>query len=257
MMEARDVFDMKDELNLYLVAHGLKPAALPAVDPKSPHLHKLAEMEEGKFLWIGTVTWRLKQGVVEDVNHMLDKGGVSYKGSIHPCVGVMRNHRRFFSIPISIPVMRETNLRYEISVGKDKGSLERLLRATPGRELGLVLGYPTEAVEAYGKLIDDEVRNGNYLAISLAKAKQAGTELPLWLAYICFVPEKLDLVHGNVSRSSEQLGRSYQDFVRQNNPELAERVEQHFRNFKFPDRWEKQKDGGYMQIWDASTLMKK
>ena len=123
--------------------------------------------------------------------------------------------------------------------------MERLLSAKSDREIGLALGFPNESVEAYQKVIDGERRDGSYVSVSLARAKQAGIELPTWLAYICFVPENLDLVNGNISPSSQILAEKYQNFVRKNNPDLARRVEQNFLDRKLPDSWEKTPDGGY------------
>jgi hypothetical protein len=128
-------------------------------------------------------------------------------------------------------------------VSSTQDDLEGLLSAKSDREIGLALGFPIESVEAYQKIIDGERRNGSYVSVSLAKAKQAGLELPTWLAYISFVPKNLDLINENVS--IQRFAEKYQNFVRRNNPNLAKRVEQEFLDREFPDSWEQKPDGGY------------
>jgi len=240
-MELKDILGVDDELNLYLVANGLKPAAMLTIDPRNPRLEPFVEKSERKILWVRNSKIRLKEGIIENIKELLDKTGINYEGFLEESTS--RTYKNFCCLPV--PVARERSLQYQISAGRDRKSLDRLLEAQTSEERGIVLGYPKEAIEAYKKVIDGERRDGSYIPVSLAKAKQAGLELPTWLAYICFVPENLDLVNGNVSESSKALAEKYQNFVRENNPELAERVEKHFFERKLPDGWEKRPDGGY------------
>ncbi len=225
--------DIIDELNLYLVVCGLKPASLVTLDPlnfdEGYDIRRKENMSYNE-----EPDMRLKPEHINQFRKFLEDLGVPYHQN------GTENWQTYNES--GKPIQAESIL---FQVGKDKSSLERLLNAKNDGEIGLVLGFPVEAVKAYGKMIDGEIRDGQYAQISLAKAKQAGLELPTWLAYINHIPEDLDLVGGNVSETSQALGKKYQAFVRENNPELAKRVEQHFLNRRLPDFWEKTPNGSY------------
>jgi len=237
-VEVKDLLSTDGELNLYLVANSLKPSTMIDLSTRSSKLHNSRVTKEeyldGKVRY---VTLRFNSDVVDDLKSLLDESDVVYVSWEQESVSEVSSE--------GIKTEQQIGYNHMFDVGSNRLDLERLLSAKTDEEIGLALGFPTEAVEAFEKVIDGERRDGTYDSISKAKAKQVGLELPTWLAYICFVPENLDLVNGNVSPSSKALGERYQNFVRENNPELAARVEQNFLNRNLPHSWEKLPTGSY------------
>lgn len=215
------------ELNFYLVTNGVKSATLFEI-PLDIKRELHAFFNGGQT---GIDAEKTEPKAIDQFKMVLRKLGVP---------------------PETYDIKRELERSYKIKVGKDRGSLVRLLTARTDREIGLALGFPQEAVDAFKRVIGGERRDGQYVPVQLARAKQAGLELPTWPAYISFVPDQFDLVHGNVSSSSEKIGRMYQDFVKSNNEDLARRVEQEFLARKLPAVWEKRPDGSYSLTFDYS-----
>jgi len=238
MEQLREILDIGDELNLYLVVNGLKPATMISLSSLNPSLNTRVTKSEELREKVRHVTLRVNFDVVDDLKKYLNGSEAKYKDWEQENISESWDSQ-------GNKTMHQTCYDHMFYVSSNKKGLERLLSAKSDREIGLALGFPIESVEAYQKVINGERREGSYIPVSLARAKQAGIELPTWLAYICFVPENLDLVNGNVSLSSKQLAETYQNFVRENNPDLAKRVEQHFLDRKLPDSWEKRPDGGY------------
>ena len=236
-MELKDILNVDDELNIYLVANGLKPASMITVNSINPKLDDKVTQEERTQDEVKHVDFRLNPDVVDTLKLLLEEQGIFYKDWAEENISPFFKGSKKF--------MEHTYHGHMFNIGSTQENLDRLLGAETNEERGIALGFPKEAIDAYKKIIDGERRDGTYVHVSLAKAKQAGLELPTWLAYICFIPENLDLVNGNVSESSKALAESYQKFVRENNPELAERVEKHFLERKLPDKWYKDRDGGY------------
>ncbi len=234
MNESIQGVDIQDELNIYLVANGLKPATLITLD--ALHFDRDYNIKKDKgFIFIyEEADIKLKQEDVKQFREFLDRLNVTY---------YQKKNENWQSYNVNgRPINVERILFY---VGRDSCSLERLLNAKNDDEMGLALGYPLEDVKAYGKEIDGEKRDGQYVQVCLAKAKRNGLKLPTWLAYISHVPKDLDLINGKVSETSKALGEKYQAFVRDNNPKLAKRVEQNFLNGELPDYWRKTPDGSY------------
>jgi hypothetical protein len=116
-------------------------------------------------------------------------------------------------------------------IAKDQESLEKLVNAKTDEETGIALGYPIEAVKTYQKTINGEKRDGSYVVKAIEKGVNAGKEIPLWLGYIYgfFVPEEIDVVNNRYSPYYSETGKRYQEHVRKNDPDLANRVEDAFR----------------------------
>lgn len=228
--------DVNDELKLYLVANRLKPSSMLLLDPLYFDTGYPFEKNREYILVKTNEDILLNPQDIKNFEMALQRMGVSYKQDHQNNVDTKTHGSGGEQISCQ---------RAFFHIGKDQQSLGRLLSAKTDGETGLALGFPEDAVKAYQKIIDGELRDNSYVRVSLAKAKQAGLELPAWLAYITHVPEQLDLVNGNVSASSKELGEKYQDFVRRTYPILAQRVEQRFRERKLPIRWEKTPDGSY------------
>ncbi len=142
-------------------------------------------------------------------------------------------------------------------IGKDKKSFKKILKALEkksDKEIGLAFGYPEDTVRYYRRVVDGELRDAISVKVDLARAREAGMELPTWLAYIHHIPARLDLVKGNVSESSMSIGKRYQHYVRENNPPLAERVEQFFLEYPLPTKWRKRANKGYDLYFENSEV---
>jgi hypothetical protein len=98
-------------------------------------------------------------------------------------------------------------------------------------KIGLSLGYPEDAVKYFSKEFGKRRVAEENFQYPILKAKNEGKEIPDWLAYISYIPEKLDIINGNVSDSSRCLGERYMNYVRKNNPYLAEVVESSFKRY--------------------------
>lgn len=218
-MKKTQPMNVEDELNLYLVANGLKPASYTILDPLN--------FEEGYNIKRqgNTVT------IYEDSDIKLKPEHIAKFGSYLDELNVAYHQNQTESWQTynksGKPIKAE---RILFQIGKDKKSLDKLIAAETDEKIGTALGYPIQAARAYNKIIDGEKRNSQYLQTALAKAKKAKLEIPAWLAYINHVPEELDLVNGKVPETSKAVGEKYQNFVRANNPGLAKKVEEHFAN---------------------------
>lgn len=144
-----------------------------------------------------------------------------------------------------LPDSPQFMLSVKYDIGNSKENLERLVMAKGDEEMGLALGYPEEAVKAYNKVINGKLRDGGYNLVCLAEARNAGIEIPSWLAYLCYAVEELNLVNGKVSKSSEALGKKYQKYVRKHNPRLAGRAEEYFTQINLPEKWILTENGKY------------
>ncbi|GEM_PF-5067964 len=180
MIEVSDLLDVDDELILYLVANKLKPAGIIDIDPRNKNLDQYVNERSRKIFWFKWVTKEFKEGVLEELTGKLS--GIPITFQVFPNELVEREYRGlvFFTVPISY----KKNVLHQIKIGSSEESLEKLLAAKIDEERGVALGFPQEAVNAYLKVIDDERRDGSYVAVALGKAKKAGLELPTWLAYL-------------------------------------------------------------------------
>ncbi len=168
-----------DELNLYLVSEGLKPASLICLEKGySFNLH----LKTGFFI-IEASFDSLKEGTAL-VSRVIDDPDMT----------------KFLYLKNFIP-----NLAYCIPIAVDKRNYARLRTAKTDQEIGIALGFPEEAVKAFSKLIDGEIRDGQYMTVREGEVVREGMQIPSWLAYISYVPEQLDLLRGNVSPSTLKL----------------------------------------------------
>ena len=228
--------DIDSEKNLYLVANKLKPASLILFSPCYFNKGYDGIKIEGGKKFYETSYVKLKPEDITQFRESVGKLCIFYhQGKIEPRPFDGGNRR----------VVQIEEVMFE--VGKDKESLDKLVVAKTDKEIGLALGYPTEAAEAFGKKINGETRNGHYCEVALIKAQEKGIEIPTWLAYISHVPEELDLVNRNISESSRELGKKYQDFIKKNNPKLAKGVEQDFLRYLLK-KYIKTADGDYLRL---------
>ena len=127
------------------------------------------------------------------------------------------------------------------NVGASSQNLDRLVNAFKFRhiggvkfftELGLALGYPADAVEAFPGKEAWSFKN------SLRKAAEARVALPLYLAYLTHIPAKIDLLNGGISSSSQEQAMQYQKHVTEHNPMLAQAVKTEFEHRFNVSFWE-------------------
>lgn len=148
--------------------------------------------------------------------------------------------------------IRTTTREYVMyAIAREKNNLERLLKATNTQETGIALGYPEEAVINFGNVYNGEKRDETYKKVALARAQQKGVQIPLWLAYIQWIPEQLDIVNRDISPSSERVGRRYQEYIQTTYHWLAKRVEEAFISSlrRLPKKWHLQADGSYSLVY--------
>ena len=118
---------------------------------------------------------------------------------------------------------RHRSANVSLYMSRSRDDMDAIMMAKSDREQGIAYGYPIEAVEGF-------INNGNghYAHTRMMEEMEmirSGKRLPSWLAYLSFVPETIN------SKSSEKIGRLYQDYTRKNNPHLAFMVENDFYNF--------------------------
>lgn len=237
-MELKDILSLEDELDFYLVSVGLKPASLIGVNPIPSNNGYITDEGIDEETGVKSVTYRIKDKVRKFILNVLECDNIEY------CTWENETDSKYSEESDKLYLINKY-IHQQANVATNTENLERLCNATEAIEIGLALGYPDDAVNAFNQVIDGERRNGQYWQISKAKAKQAGLEIPIWLAYISFVPANLDILNGNISGSAEKIGTRYQSYLRENNPDLAKRVEERFRTSRLPDSWEKQPDGSY------------
>lgn len=226
--ERAHVISPDDKLDIYLVSNRLKPASLVSIwqkDPKEALILNGEKEEEPLGIF----------------NLLFQNGCLAYDREARSLLHNMAELQYRVN-----PANNASNCHLYVADCSD--NLARLIQAEEidrDEQWGIAFGYPLEAVQAYDKIINRERRNATYMDVCLAKAKQAGMKLPLWLAYLSFIPEQMDIVGNNVSAPSKALGEKYQAFVRKNNPQLAEEVEKYFMSQLLPDSWVLQPDGSY------------
>ncbi|MFA5888297.1 MAG: hypothetical protein WC852_06335 [Candidatus Nanoarchaeia archaeon] len=196
------IVDAKNMLNLYLVAYNLRPAA------------RLEILLGYKCL----IPEKKEIGIVKSITETIEKGGISCTHQRFLETYIHLNNAGYFSYA-------EQEIIYHFLVGTNKENLEKLLNAKNPIEEGLALGYPKEAVDAFGQVIESERRDGGYMVRRLIDAVSAGMEIPEWFGYISHIPERFNIVTNDVSETSKALGEKYRAFVKQNNPELALRIQ--------------------------------
>jgi len=205
--------NVKDELNLYLVSNKLKPAS-------SIYLNPLFFDNKYNINKFGITRIKLDDKDTEIFENILNRLVKDYEFNKN------RIEIRYNNKGLKVKVESK-----EFYVAKDKDSLMNLLFSASDKKRGLAYGYPKEAVNNLYNTIGNETINARYFTNCLKKAKKSNKEIPLWIAYISHIPEKLDIVNNNISESSRKLGEKYMNYVRNNNPDLADRVENDFKSF--------------------------
>jgi len=239
-MEPKDVFSLSDELNLYLTQNGIKPASQLLIHPRNPKLAEHCYYNVSLLSEVPISRYRFNPSGKEIFRKLLEKSSVPY-----------------FEEEVCMPTelwradkVRRIEEVHPIiySVGSTEENLERLMTSKTDEEYGHAFGFPEEAIEGYGRKIDGVIRDGSYLAVMKGMAKKAGIDIPSWLSYISYVPEQLDIVNGNISQSSKQIGMLYKDFVTKHNPDLARRIESD-TTLCFPESWELTDQGFYIATY--------
>lgn len=94
--------------------------------------------------------------------------------------------------------------------------------------VGLLLGYPRDAVDMYVQELG-KPRHGVFQQ-DIMLGVHAGRPIPTFVAYLSHVPASFDFAaSGTIAESSTELGLKYQTHIRSFWPRLARRVEAEFR----------------------------
>lgn len=215
-----DKLHVKERLNLELVKSSLKPASLISLGGKNmPFAYDV--VFEGfyvKDLKNQKNHVKILPNISSQFELDLKEFGIFYE------LQFLNNQTTYLSSQPK-PVFLERKI---YAIGHTEEKLNKLVDSKNHKERGLASGFPEKDVESYHKFIDGQKRDGIYLSKSMSEALKAKVQLPTWLAYISFIPQHLDIVNGNISAQSEELGRKYQEHIRKNNKTLAEEVETHF-----------------------------
>lgn len=239
-----------DELDLYLTINQLKPASMVSACPSLSKGDENAFVRESKVLSDGRKHTMLKVNPIEldylrawlfafecgyeerndyvDCDDYTERKGLSAEDNFH-------DEKNQFVI---------VNSRF--FVGTNEQTLERLLNATNYRDRDLALGYPVDAADAFYERVE---QNKESFLVTLIKARQAGIELPSWLAYLTHIPTGINLAKGQISSSSAEQAIMYQNFVRKHNPELAEAVEDYFEKKASATRWKIDPTGNTLRLY--------
>ncbi len=237
------------ELDLYLTAHKLKPASMFFVSPSTSIEDENAVVRESEVLSDGIEHTTLKFNPLE-LDYLR-----TWISTFKCCYEERKDYIECDDYVERKDLSADHNLGEEkkivavnstFFVGTNERTLERLLNATNYRDLGLALGYPVDAVDAFYERVK---QNKESFLVTLIKAKQAGIELPSWLAYLTHVPTGIDLVRGRISPASEEQAIKYKDFVREHNPKLAEAVEGYFAKRTSATRWEIDKTRNALRLY--------
>lgn len=183
-----------DEMDFYLVQEGLKPAAIYSFSLKCDLQGKVVDPNEK----------RKAQLVYDEI--------------------------RGFDFLFDYLLQQISKKRTVVTflVGNSSRRLNRVCRAiqiSGDSKLGLALGYPKDAVFSNPKS-PVEIKNSRDYARAINMLEKAGL-LPSYLKYLNHVPRGFELSNGNIriSQSSEKQARTYQEYIRKNNPNLAKRIE--------------------------------
>ena len=218
-----------DELALYLASEGLKPAAWVTLDPLL--LYPPVDIKELFPKFHGSLPpippyhgiyndeWKMITSLqVHKTEEKTFKSYLQQSGFLY----FQSPDLQFYQVFSGRDPILVGGIIFKFMIGTNEKNLQKFKDAKTDGEIGLALGYPYEAVEAY-------VQNRKPdMSKHISDAIKAGIEIPRWLAYIFHIPESIDLVNGKISVSSRLLGESYQKLVKAKNPELAERVEKSF-----------------------------
>jgi len=213
--------NLQDELSMFLMWHGLKPAAIVTLDPlecngKYGVLHTddriiIDPREQGfKFgsLWTENRDVFYMKGVFERFGFDFFPAHM-WKDSHH-------HGKPFYSAdgkPVSVR-------RSSWFVSPHEYRVEQYKKARTTKEKIHALAHPVNEIANV---------NGNLKQI-MQRSVQDGFTIPMWAAYLAYVPHQLLMVKESRFRSqSKQDGTKFQRHTHRLNPQLAERVETNFR----------------------------
>jgi hypothetical protein len=213
----------KDELNLYLVLNGLKPATHLHLDPTYINGKKHIERTDSEgILKVFTEEINLTKEEIQEFRKTLLLHNILY-------------NKREDCIIIIEPNALGTRTKAQgeaYFVAKDKPALERLVKSWTDfndYERGLALGYPEMASKYFKQEFNGNFVDGGYWIDSIKNAIKTNTNIPTWLGYLSHVPIKINIVTNTYSKESEEQGKLYESFVRENNPWLATKVDAKFK----------------------------
>ncbi len=125
---------------------------------------------------------------------------------------------------------RKTHADMLFSISKNADNQYRHIHAKDDYEMGLMSGYPLEAILKYGKKFGEKRWEWFSVYAPLHKKISEDPYAHIEQAYLTWVPESADPNTGEIGSASKQKCIEYMNFVRAHNPELAASVEKCFVN---------------------------
>mgnify|MGYP006411790707 FL=1 len=209
---------MQDELNLYLVSEGIKPASIIDLDPTFFQYVDGYDIEVrgGNNLIFSKEDMRVRTQDIFEFKNILVESDVEHK------------FESFWNFPkVNVYGDQISVNSCNFYIGMDKFCLDSLVNAKTHSEKGLALGYPLDDVAAFQDQINKPIMAARFYR-ELQYAGEVGIERPTWLAYLSHMPNRFNLLEDDVSGKFRNLGMMYRQFVCENNPLLAIRVEKNF-----------------------------
>ncbi len=196
-----------NHLTLYLVANGLVPAGFISFNLEKVNSSKV-------LLNDGQVTARKERNRIKKI--LTDELGL---------------YAEFSGIHISSKfsmAKKSTRVGLEFSVSKDRYYNRNHMYAKDDYEFGKASGFPLVAVLRYCETVNEKRWIWQTVTEMIGPKIKENPKAHLEKAYLLWVPEGVDRDTGDLSPASRELCLSYMDFVRKNNPKLAEIVENDF-----------------------------
>lgn len=212
------MFNIDEELVLYLVSKGLKPAGLIGLSALELGNSNITTKNKG------IVERKRIKGFAKRKGHELVKNSNVYLFK-KEFLQTSENYKNRELVKIT-----EYDV-VEYRIGFTKDNLEAFNSLRGSMEEGFALGYPEDSVNLFGKNYNGHKVNGVYISKSIIDAKNEGISIPDWFAYIQHVPKNFDLIEDVVCEESKIQGIERQDFVRKHNFDLAQKVEIHAKKF--------------------------
>lgn len=196
-----------DNLNLYLVMNGLKDSSLISLKAKRDKDNSRAyfPLSNDKIEYFQKSLDKLKVQNYRYRNKEFISGNYEYVEFNNFLVAGSNN---------------QLNCLKKVLESEEKNNYK----------IGLALGFPEASSREFSRMNVSKQVFKNDLEI-----KNADIEDSLWFAYISFVPYNLHENGGKLYGDGRELGKKYQKFVRENNPNLAHAIEMDFKfvNEKF------------------------
>lgn len=218
--------DPKEELKLYLVQQNMLQASKIQLSTTKEYLRNYVSKGIPE---LGT------EGPLEPIT-------VLKKSTITKFKNFLTKQKIYFveCLPWIKTTFTETTTKpeaiFSFYISKDFNNLLKAVNQKDITEQLKTLGWPTEEIEPFITKSEQILLDENYVLAKIAKAKKQ-KKLPLWVAYLTFIPANIDVVKQSFLPSTKQYCSKIRDYVADNNPDLAARIEKEFFEEPRPHEW--------------------